>query len=96
MKSCCITFCLFSLYLGVLGTKMPCGPHVYRKATNGFIPERKDKHLVSYIWMDYIAAKEGVVITHRLSAGREVTIMGTRVDGFDESRSTVYEFDGCW
>jgi len=73
---------------------MPCGPHVYRKAENGFIPERREKHLVSFIWMDYVAATEGIEITHRLSAGREVTVMGTRVDGFAERRSIAYEFDG--
>ena len=77
---------------------MPCGPHIHRKAVNGFIPERKDTNLVSFIWLDYVAATEGLVITHRLSAGREVTVMGNRVDGFAEKGGTTYvfEFDGCW
>ena len=86
----------FSLYLGVLGTNMPCGPHVVRKAANGFTPEKREKHLVSYIWMDYVAKTEGIVITHRLSAGREVKIQGMAIDGFAQECQRIFEFDGCW
>ena len=85
-----------SLYLGLLGTEMPCGPHIYRKAATGFLPEKRERHLASFMWMDYIAKKEGLRITHRLSEGREVSILGRSVDGFAAEESIVFEFDGCW
>lgn len=75
---------------------MPCGPHVYRAAASGFKPERREKTLVSFIWLDYVALTQGIIITHKLTAGREVTISGRKVDGFAEKERIVFEFDGCW
>ena len=69
------------LYLGCLGSKMPTGPYISRRAQNGFLPERRTKHLVSFIWLDYLAQSQGLQITHALNAGREIVKHGHKVDG---------------
>ena len=85
-----------SLYLGALNQEMPVGPYIHRRAEGGFRPERRDRYLVSFIWLDWLAKKEGLVLSHALTEGREVTVAGCRVDGFHRETGRVFQFDGCW
>ena len=86
-----------SLYLGALGEEMPVGPYIHRTAEKNFKPERREKHLISFIWLDWVAQKENIVISHALNSGAEVLIAtGHKVDGYHHETKTCYQFDGCY
>ncbi len=48
-----------ALYLWAIGQEMPVGPFIRRRSEQGFKPERRDKWLSAYYWMDYLNSKAG-------------------------------------
>jgi len=85
-----------SLYLACIGQEQPVGPYIHRRSENSFLPERREKYLISFIWLQYVARRDGIRITHALSAGREVRVLNRRVDGYCHETRTAFEFNGCW
>lgn len=59
-----------------------------------FKPKRRDKYMLMYEWMDYVAQTEGVNIQHKLNTGKEKRIGPYPVDRFDSNTNTVYQFHG--
>jgi hypothetical protein len=85
-----------SLYLGCIGTAMPTGCYIHRSAESDFVPQRRTKYLVAYIWLDWVSKTRGIFLTHALNSGREVKVMGRKVDGYHHESKSVYQFHGCW
>ena len=84
-----------ALYLWSIDQNMPCGPFVRRKSENNFIPEKRDRYLVMYDWLEYVGKTKGVEIEHKLNTGREKKVGPFPVDGFDEEHNSIYQFHGC-
>ena len=85
-----------ALYLWAIGQDMPVGPFIRRFSSTGFKPEKRDRIVNMYDWMDYITKTENVEILHYLNNGEEKRIGPFRVDGFNLDSNTVYEFYGCY
>jgi hypothetical protein len=85
-----------SLYLGALNEDMPVGPYIHRSAENSFRPEKRERYLISFIWLDWIARRENIALAHSLTEGREVMVLGCRVDGFHRETGRCFQFDGCF
>lgn len=85
-----------SMYLGCIGTPMPTGSYIHRTAENHFVPERRDKYLISFVWLDWLSRERGISLTHAQNSGREVTVLGRKVDGYHHETRTVFQFHGCY
>ena len=85
-----------ALYLWAIGQDMPVGPFVRRFSSTGFKPEKRDKIIKMYQWMDYLRETENIEILHYLNNGEEKRIGPFRADGFNPSSNTVFEFHGCY
>jgi hypothetical protein len=86
-----------SLYLGALGEPQMVWNYIRRRAQNGFRAERRQRdNMASFVWMDFIAMREGVDIEHYANTGREAVILGHRVDGWCPETNSCYDYDGCW
>ena len=83
-----------SLYLYALGQEMPVGPFIRRIRENGFIPEKRDKYLNMYYWMDFVSEKNKIKIDHKLNKNKEYRIGPYLIDGIH--RNNVYEYNGCY
>jgi hypothetical protein len=79
------------LYLRALNEDMPVGPYIHRSAENGFRPERRDRYLISFIWLDWIARRENITLAHSLTEGGEVMVLGCRVDGFHRENRSLFQ-----
>ena len=44
------------------------------------------------IWLDFLAAKEGILIQHALNGNGEKRIGGISVDGYCEQNNTIYQY----
>jgi G:T-mismatch repair DNA endonuclease (very short patch repair protein) len=75
---------------------MPTGCYIHRTAESGFVPERRTKYLAAFIWLDWVSRTRGIFLTHALNSGREVKVMGRKVDGYHHESKTIYQFHGCW
>ena len=84
-----------ALYLWAIGLEMPTGSFVRRKAPD-FKPLHRDKYMMMYIWMDWIAKNKKVYISHKLNSGKEKCIAPFRVDGYQPVGGIIYEYNGCW
>ncbi len=85
-----------ALYLWAIGQEMPVGPFIRRRSEQGFKPERRDKWLSAYYWMDYLNSKAGTHIQHKLNYGSEKRVGKYVVDGWDSNTNTIYQFQGCY
>ena len=90
-----------SLYLNCLSQDMPTGPATVRNRENNFKPERDEKYMVMFYWLEYVAYKKNITILHYFNnGGKEVYIPPYRCDGFTPAqgarRAIIYEFHGCW
>lgn len=84
-----------SLYLWALSQSLPTGNYVVRRAEDNFQARHQlCRSVQSYIWMDWMAKKDGVVIEHKMNSGREHKIGPFYVDGFCAEKNTIYEYDG--
>ena len=83
-----------SLYLYCLSLPQPSGPYVKRHHKNGFKAQCQERYFLSFNWMDYLNAREGRKISHRLNANREKRIASFLVDGFEACSNTIFEFHG--
>ena len=48
------------------------------------------------LWLKYLSEKQNINIIHALNSVSEYKIGKYKVDGYDETTNTVYEFQGCW
>ena len=85
-----------SLYVHCINKQMPCGPFIRRRSTNYFRPEKRDRYVQCYNWLDWEAQRGARRIIHRQNSGREKRIGPYPVDGYDPDRKTVYQFHGCY
>ena len=85
-----------ALYLWAIGQLMPTGPFIRRKVENEFRPERRDKYMSMYYWMDWLNHSENKHILHKLNYGKEKRIGPYPVDGYDPQTNTVYQHQGCY
>lgn len=60
-----------ALYLWCLGSPMPVGAFIRRRADNNFRPERRDHWLMMYNWLEFLNREEGLHIQHKLLGGRK-------------------------
>ncbi len=92
-----VTWDANSLYLGAMGFDQPVGCYLHRRAENDFKPQRRQRYVISFMWLDFLAYKKKIFIAHALNQGREVTTnSGLKVDGFHHVTQTVFQFDGCY
>lgn len=85
-----------ALYLWAIDQEMPTGPFVRRRVEDGFKPKKRDRFMLMYDWLDYIAQRQRLRIQHKLNTGKEKKIDHYPVDGYDESSNTVFQFHGCY
>ena len=84
-----------SLYLNCTAQAMPCGFYVLREKQNNFKAQTHQSK-EALVWLNYLI-KNGVNIQHAENHPLgEMRIGDYRVDGYDESTKTVYEYNGCW
>ena len=85
-----------ALYLYCIGQDMPVGPYIRRFEFANFKPERSLKYDKMFDWLDWLMKTENYEIQHKLNTGREKKIGPFFVDGYDERRETIFEFNGCY
>lgn len=85
-----------ALYLSCLGSDMPVGGFVRRKADNSYRADCRDKWRSMYDWMDWMNETYGLSICHRMNNGKEKKVGCYYADGYDASTNTVYEYNGCY
>ena len=85
-----------ALYLYCLDQPMPTGPFVRRRLENNFQPQKRDRYMLMFHWMNYLNHTHGCQIQHKLNTGKEKKIGPYPVDGYDETSDTVYQFQGCY
>lgn len=61
-----------------------------------FKPERHEKNMFMYLWLEFEAVRLNIEINHKLNRGVEHRIGTFRVDGFHPETKTVFEYNGCW
>ena len=71
------------------------GLFVRRCLENDFKPEKTEKYLLAYDWLDWISCCLGRTIQHKLNSGKEKKIGPYPVDDYDPQTLTVYQFHGC-
>ena len=85
-----------ALYLWALDQKMPVGNFIRRKRINGFKPEKNEKYVSMFYWMDWLNFTQKTEIQHFQNQGKEKRIGPYLVDGYDCRTNTVYQFHGCY
>ncbi len=85
-----------SMYAKALSMDMPVGGFVRRKEEENFKPIVRDKYLLAYYWMDYIAETEGITINHKLNVGKEFRCASFLADGHCPEEDVIFEFFGCF
>lgn len=85
-----------ALYLYCIGQPMPTGLFVRRRLEEGFKPEKRDKYMIAFHWLDWLNETQSLTIQHKLNRGKEKKIGPYPVDGYDEHTNTVYQFHGCY
>ena len=88
-----------NMYGYAIAQNMPTGVYVQYRKERGFRAEPCTKYMDMYFWMDYVAEKEKIKITHKLNNKmREIKVKNFYCDGFSVSgdQITVYEFDSCY
>ena len=53
---------------------MPTGPFVLRRLEEQFKPEKKEKFMLAYHWLDWLKESKGIHIQHKLNSGKEKKI----------------------
>ena len=71
---------------------MPTGPFERRRLENDFNPEKKEKYMIVYHWLDWVSETQHINIQHKLNQGKEKKIGPYPVDGYDESNHVIYQF----
>jgi len=66
----------------------------------GIVPEggyrRAEKQsIIALKWLKYLATTQNLQLKHKLNGG-EQRIGRYKVDGYDPTTNTAYEFNGCW
>jgi len=66
----------------------------------GIVPEggyrRAEKQsIIAMKWLKYLATTQNLQLKHKLNGG-EQRIGRFKVDGYDPTTNTAYEFNGCW
>jgi hypothetical protein len=84
-----------AMYLYSFAQDHPTGCCVRRRAESGYKPEKQERYTLMYMWLDHIAKTQNINIQHKVNSGSEFRIGPYRVDGYDPTTRTVYEFDGC-
>ena len=85
-----------ALYLWALGQEMPTEAFVRRFECNGFKPEKRDRFMAAYDWLEWLAQKQSIKIMHRLNSYKEVRKGPYQVDGYCAENNTIYQYDGCY
>lgn len=85
-----------ALYLYCIGKDMPTGPFVRRRLDKDFKPEKRDKYMSAYHWMNYLNTTRGFHIEHKFNRGCEKKVGRFPVDGYDPQTNTVFQFHGCF
>ncbi len=94
-------FDMNALYLGCLQLDMPTGPVIERNCENNFRPERDERYMLMFYWLEYVAYKKNITVLHYFNnGGKEVHVPPYRVDGFTPAQGTrkpiIWEFSGCY
>ena len=84
-----------NLYGAVLNHDIPTGPYIRRYEEKDYIPEKRDRYMMAFHWLDYKAQTEGVDIAHWLNSGAEVRIGGMLLDGFCRATNVCYMSVAC-
>ena len=84
------------MYLKCLSLKQPTGLHVTRRLETDFRPEIALYYLDQYAWLDYLADRDNIKISHRLNSSSEICVQGYRTDGYCAENDTAYQFQGCY
>ncbi|KAK3097803.1 hypothetical protein FSP39_013348 [Pinctada imbricata] len=85
-----------ALYLFCIGQPMPTGPFVRRCLEEQFKPNKTEKYMLAYHWLNWLNHSSGLNIVHKLNQGQEKRVGKYPVDGFDEDSNTIYQFHGCY
>ncbi len=99
-----------SMYAKAMSMEMTVGGFVRRFENNNFKPMVRDKYLLAYYWMDFIAATEKITICHKLNVGKEYRCSAYLADGVEFcsnsnnennnnnniNNNTIFEFFGCY
>ena len=75
---------------------LPTGPYVRRRLENNFKPERRNKYMAMYHWMDYFSELTGKQILHTLNYGKEKRCGPFPVDGYCAETNEVLQYHGCF
>ena len=75
---------------------MPTGVYIRRNPDNNFRPEISEKHMDSYVWMDYIMVKENIKTLHKLNNSKEIRIEKFLLNRYAPNTETVYKFKGFY
>ena len=81
-----------ALYPYCIGQYMPTGAFVRRRLENDFKPEKKEKYMLAYYWLDSVSETQHINIQQKLNQGKERKIGPYPVDGYDEANKVCYQF----
>ena len=84
-----------SLYLYAFSLPAPSGPMTVRREANNFKPEKSERFMKAFHWLEWEIASSNMFIQHKLNGG-EKQVGPFRVDGFCPENNTVYSFHGCY
>ena len=84
-----------ALYMWCFTQNMPVG-HLINRKQPSFIPERNDKYMNMFYWMDFLNKKYGLNILHKMNNSKEKKIGPYYVDGYDPITNIIYEYNGCF
>ncbi|KAK3104447.1 hypothetical protein FSP39_002238 [Pinctada imbricata] len=73
-----------ALYLFCIGQPMPTGPFVRRCLEEQFKPNKTEKYMLAYHWLNWLNHSSGLNIVHKLNQSQEKRVGKYPVDGFDE------------
>ncbi len=86
-----------ALYAHALSQEFAVGPFLRRFRENEFkLEPRRDRFFNMYIYFDYIAKVNNIIVHHRLSNAREVRIGPYYVDCYIPKEKCVIEWAGCY